>query len=742
MQFPANTFNDADGDTLSYSAVQGDDSALPTWLSFTEATRTFSGTPQSTDVGTVAVKVTASDGNGGSVSDTFNIVVTATPQSPANGEHRPCRGTQTVTEGAAVVFRVTASRAVSANLTVNLNVGDASNADFVSSGNEGSQSVTIASGSSTADFTLSTEGGSGETTDEPEWHRVGVGECPARATRWAARAPQLVTVEDNDPTRVTLSVPDATATEGSSSDRATVRLALNRALRSGESLAIPLGFSGGVLGTDFSLSLSGTPTGVALSSNTVTFTGSSGGSATSADILLSASADVDAADETVTVSIPSSSTTGTPRLTATLLGGGATGSRTGNGEIVLSDDDTAALVFSPTSLTVGEGSSGSYTVRLATLPTGNVTVTVAGATGDVTVDTNSGSPGNQNTLSFTTSTWNTAQTVTVAAGEDVDTTNDSATLTHTAAGGGYNSITGNVAVTVTDNDEPNSAPTVANVIADQSATAGTAFSYQFPADTFADADNDSLGYTATRGDDSALPTWLSFTDNSRTFSGTPQSADVGTLSVKVTASDGNGGTVSDTFNIVVSAAPVIPSLSISGGGAVTEGTAASFTVTASTAPSEALILLRDAEDVTGSDFLAAAQEGDNIPWVFPRGETSRTFTIPTVGDSTVEQSGDIRVTLRPRPTYTVGSPGSATVRVNDDDAQPVTPVNPVTPVVSLPRVSISGGNAVVEGGPCLLHRERRAPTRGRGDGHGERAGQRERQRGGERRERPPHRGGE
>ena len=364
------------------------------------------------------------------------------------------QGGDAVIEGADVVFRVTASRAVSANLTVNLVVADASNADFVSSGNEGSQSVTIASGAATADFILSTQD---DTTDEVDG---AVGVVVTSGTGYTVGSPSSaqVTVNDDDPTRVTLSVPDATATEGSSSDRATVRLALNRALRSGESLAISLGFSGGVLGTDFSLSLAGTPTGVALSGGTVTFSGIGVVSATTADVLLSASEDVDAADETVTVSIPSSSTTGTPRLTATLLGGGATGSRTGNGEIVLSDDDTAALVFSAPSLTVGEGSSGTYTVKLATQPTGNVTVTVGGASGEVTVDTNSGSPGNQTTLNFTTSTWNTAQTVTVSAGEDVDTTNDSATLSHTASGGGYGSVTGNVAV-------PNTPPLNARGIA-------------------------------------------------------------------------------------------------------------------------------------------------------------------------------------------------------------------------------------------------------------------------------------
>ena len=95
-------------------------------------------------------------------------------------------------------------------------------------------------------------------------------------------------------------------------------------------------------------------------------------------------------------------------------------------------------------------------------------------------------------------------------------------------------------------------PTVATAIPDQSATAGTAFSYVFPANTFSDADtSDTLSYTATKADDTALPTWLSFAAGTRTFSGTPQAADAGTVAVKVTASDGNGGSVSDAFDITV-----------------------------------------------------------------------------------------------------------------------------------------------------------------------------------------------
>ena len=101
----------------------------------------------------------------------------------------------------------------------------------------------------------------------------------------------------------------------------------------------------------------------------------------------------------------------------------------------------------------------------------------------------------------------------------------------------------------------NAAPTVANAIADRTATVGTFFSASIPANTFADTDTgDTLTYTATKSDDSALPSWLSFNATTVLLSGTPAAGDVGTVTVKVTASDGNGGSVSDEFDIVVSAA--------------------------------------------------------------------------------------------------------------------------------------------------------------------------------------------
>ncbi|WP_152625203.1 putative Ig domain-containing protein, partial [Cellvibrio sp. OA-2007] len=79
----SNTFSDVDvGDTLTYSAQLAGGGALPAWLSFDAVTRTFSGTPANADVGTVSIDVIASDGNGGTVTDTFVITVANTNDAP------------------------------------------------------------------------------------------------------------------------------------------------------------------------------------------------------------------------------------------------------------------------------------------------------------------------------------------------------------------------------------------------------------------------------------------------------------------------------------------------------------------------------------------------------------------------------------------------------------------------------------------------------------------------------------
>ena len=118
-----------------------------------------------------------------------------------------------------------------------------------------------------------------------------------------------------------------------------------------------------------------------------------------------------------------------------------------------------ALSVSVTALRLAEGGSGSYTVALGTRPDGNVSVSIASDNADVTT--------RPATLTFTTANWGTAQRVTVRAASDGDTAADTATLTHTASGGGYDEAPAvSVTVSVTDGDTAGLAinPTVLNLI--------------------------------------------------------------------------------------------------------------------------------------------------------------------------------------------------------------------------------------------------------------------------------------
>ena len=108
--------------------------------------------------------------------------------------------------------------------------------------------------------------------------------------------------------------------------------------------------------------------------------------------------DVDAADKTVRVRGTAGNTVGI----------------TGPSDVALTleDDDTRGVTVSKSDLDIDEGDDGTYTVVLTSEPTGQVTVTPSRSSGDADV-TVSGA------LTFTTANWDTAQTVTVSAAQDL-----------------------------------------------------------------------------------------------------------------------------------------------------------------------------------------------------------------------------------------------------------------------------------------------------------------------------------
>ena len=109
-----------------------------------------------------------------------------------------------------------------------------------------------------------------------------------------------------------------------------------------------------------------------------------------------------------------------------------------------------SVVVDDRTLTVVEGLSVTYTVQLSTQPSADVTVVITGASDtDVTVTPAS--------LTFTSSTWDQAQTVTVSSAEDTDSTDDDVTLAHTATGGGYTNLSAVARVAVRVDDDEDSA---------------------------------------------------------------------------------------------------------------------------------------------------------------------------------------------------------------------------------------------------------------------------------------------
>ena len=128
---------------------------------------------------------------------------------------------------------------------------------------------------------------------------------------------------------------------------------------------------------------------------------------------------------------------------------GVTEGATDETTVFLIDDDGIGVTVPPATLAIGEGSSKTYTMALTSQPTAAVTIAVTAPSGsDVSVD--------KTTLTFTSSNWGDEQTVTVAAAQDDDALDDTATITHsvTSTDSDYNGIrTGSIDVTVTDDED-------------------------------------------------------------------------------------------------------------------------------------------------------------------------------------------------------------------------------------------------------------------------------------------------
>ena len=213
--------------------------------------------------------------------------------------------------------------------------------------------------------------------------------------------------------------------------------------------------------------------------------------------------------------------------TATAVEAGGTAGINPSGNVLANDTDVdigdTKTVSALTGGTLGTAKAGSY---------GSLTLNADGSYSYAVDQTNASVQALRTSANTLTDTF--TYTVRDAAGAT-----STATLTVTVQGA---------------NDAPTYTTVVANQLANQSVTAGSAMTaYTFGTSTFLDVDSgDTATYSATLADGSALPSWLSFNASTRTFSGTPPAnTPAGTITVKVTDTDAGGLSASGNFNIVI-----------------------------------------------------------------------------------------------------------------------------------------------------------------------------------------------
>ena len=572
--------------------------------------------------------------------------------------------TSPVTEGTAAAFTLTASPpAPVGGLTVTVSVSQTGT--FI----EGvaPTTVTIAAAATTAPLTVPT---TDDDIDEAD------GEVTATVTAGAGYTvgtgdTASVTVNDDDTAGVTVAPTMLTVDEAGSNTTADYTLVLNTVPTADVTIAVA----------------SDTVTAATVSSASLTFTPTNWNTA-----------------QTVTVTGVNDDVPGD--RTATVTHTATSGDTDYEGAaisiasvtVTVTDDDAVAeagVTVDPMALTVAEAGSGTtadYTLVLNTMPTGDVTITVANS------DTLAATVSSE-TLTFTTTNWNTAQTVTVTGVNDnVNNPSDerTATLSHTATSGdvayeGAAITIASVTVTVTDDDDAgvtvdpmaltvdeagSGATADYTVVLNTVPTADVTIAVVSDTDTAATVSSASLTFTPTNWNTAQTVTVTGVNDDvpgdrTATVSHTATSGDtdyegaaISIASVTVTVTDDDAvaeaGVTVDPMALTVAEAG--------------SGTTADYTLVLNTMPTGDVTIT-----VANSDTLAATVSSETLTFTTTNWNTAQTVTVTGVNDNVNNPSDERTATLSHTATSgDVAYEGAAitiasvAVTVTDDDDAGVT----------------------------------------------------------------------
>ena len=409
----------------------------------------------STNIGTATVSHTVSTGNTSYPTSTSVDSVAVTVVADTRPTVVLSVSSNTLNEGDTLTVTATLSAVVSKNrpLSIPLTYTDGTASGGTDYGIQNFISIAPGATSGTTKVAISTD----NADEQNETFTVQFGTLPA-AIRGGATVSQEVTIRDDNPTTVYLTRSGSGAIDAGEVVRFVV--SLSRRLGAGEEIVVPLAVSGtGVTSSDWSLATKAGNSinkGVNTSTSKVRFRGHDTDIVDTAILELRTNSSL--GDKTVTVALDTN--TNFDAESGTNVGGGAKRHKTTN-SFSVAVNRTPGIVLSARTLALTElhatSASGTYTVKLNTNPGVDTTVTIMVPSAErnaVTVQKSGGTAGHTVSLVFTSTNWNRAQTVTVAAINDADDANETAVITHSvsAANGDYSSltITDTMTVSVTD----------------------------------------------------------------------------------------------------------------------------------------------------------------------------------------------------------------------------------------------------------------------------------------------------
>ena len=399
-------------------------------------------------------------------------------------------------------------------------------------------------------------------------------------------------------------------------------------------------------------------------------------------------------------------------VTVRLQGGtGYTVGGTSSASVTVNDNDPPQVTISAGTSPVTEGTAATFTITASSAPASALTVGVSVTqSGDVI----SGTPSSSVTIDANKTT----ATLTVATDDDGNDESSGVVTAQLQSGTGYTvGSTFSASVMVNDNDIPQ-----------VTISAGTTPVTEGTAATFT--------ISASPAPASALTVTVNVTETGDVIGGTPSTTvtidaakTTTTLTVntvndeadepnsKVTAKveTGTGYTVDSAFSASVTvndnddAPPGTPVVTIAGGTpSVTEGTAATFTITVSPAPASALTVnvkvTEDGDVIGGTPYSTVTIDAN---------KGTATLAVNTVDDQADEANSVVTARLQGGTGYTVGSTSPASVTVNDNDPPQVTISAGTSPVregtaatftitaSSAPTSALSVGVSVTQSGDVI-----------------------------------------